>query len=285
MTAYYWATFLSTLFDASIGALVLFARGPHGRPGESTAPPITATRLGVALGATAACFSAKLLLWRIAGLNAFGLMRLVYLDLVIGLPRLGIAILIASRMRRVVVPVRGAAWLACAMIPIGIYASYIEPFRLRFERHTVPVRAERAGRSPLRIGVLADIQTDRVTDFERSAVDRLMAERPDLILLPGDLHLPTGAAAPVLRGLPAPRSRGLRDPGAPPQVQLELIPSLGTRRRGTRGPGPDQAANPLISLGIVSASARPGPGEPRIGVRQSRAASALDYRTMRNHDP
>lgn len=91
------------------------------------------------------------------------------------------------------------------MIPIGLYASFIEPFRLRFERHTVPVRAERAGRSPLRIGVLADIQTDRVTDFERSAADRLMAERPDVILLPGDLHHGTrrelAEQSPALRDL------------------------------------------------------------------------------------
>src|SRR4029450_4787070 len=69
----------------------------------------------------------------------------------------------------------------------------------------VPVRAERAGRAPLRIGVLADIQTDRVTDFERSAADRLMAARPDLILVPGDLHHGTrrelAEQSPALRDL------------------------------------------------------------------------------------
>jgi predicted MPP superfamily phosphohydrolase len=37
------------------------------------------------------------------------------------------------------------------------------------------------------VGVLADIQNDHVTDYEIGAVDRMMALRPDIILLPGDL--------------------------------------------------------------------------------------------------
>ena len=35
--------------------------------------------------------------------------------------------------------------------------------------------------------MLADLQTNRVTDYERGAIDRLMALRADVILLPGDL--------------------------------------------------------------------------------------------------
>ena len=35
--------------------------------------------------------------------------------------------------------------------------------------------------------MLADLQTNRVTGYERGAVDRLMALRADVILLPGDL--------------------------------------------------------------------------------------------------
>ena len=45
-----------------------------------------------------------------------------------------------------------------------------------------------APRSAIRIGVLADLQTDRVTAYERRVVAVLMAERPDLILM--DIQLP-----------------------------------------------------------------------------------------------
>ena len=40
--------------------------------------------------------------------------------------------------------------------------------------------------APLRIVVLADLQTDSPGDFEREALELAMAERPDLVLLPGD---------------------------------------------------------------------------------------------------
>src|SRR5690606_20193888 len=44
----------------------------------------------------------------------------------------------------------------------------------------------------IRIGVLADIQTDRVTGHEREAVERVLAAGPDLILIPGDVFQGTG---------------------------------------------------------------------------------------------
>ena len=39
---------------------------------------------------------------------------------------------------------------------------------------------------PVRIAVLADIQTERVGEYERRAVRLALAEQPDLVLLPGD---------------------------------------------------------------------------------------------------
>jgi predicted MPP superfamily phosphohydrolase len=39
----------------------------------------------------------------------------------------------------------------------------------------------------VRIGVLADLQTERVTDYERRAVATLADERPDVVLVAGDL--------------------------------------------------------------------------------------------------
>jgi uncharacterized protein len=49
--------------------------------------------------------------------------------------------------------------------------------------------------------VIADLQCEEVGDHEREAVDRLMRERPDLILLAGDYH--QGSAAKLAEQLPA----------------------------------------------------------------------------------
>lgn len=83
--------------------------------------------------------------------------------------------------------------LAGALIAVGLliwpcaaYARFLEPFRLRVERAEIPLRSGVAAK-PLRIGVLSDLQTDRVTAYERRVVDVLLAEKPDLVLLPGDL--------------------------------------------------------------------------------------------------
>jgi hypothetical protein len=84
---------------------------------------------------------------------------------------------------------------ALILAAVGIDSSLIEPSRLVTERAIVPVAPGRAGRAELRIGVLADLQCDRITEHERRAVAQLMAERPDLILLPGDVAQPEGEAA------------------------------------------------------------------------------------------
>jgi uncharacterized protein len=39
---------------------------------------------------------------------------------------------------------------------------------------------------PLRIALLADLQTDVIGDYERSVIEQIVAEKPDLILLAGD---------------------------------------------------------------------------------------------------
>jgi predicted MPP superfamily phosphohydrolase len=44
-----------------------------------------------------------------------------------------------------------------------------------------------ADRGPITVGVLTDMQFAQVTDHERTAVERLMALRPDVIVLTGDL--------------------------------------------------------------------------------------------------
>lgn len=77
------------------------------------------------------------------------------------------------------------AWLAGALtlVAIAVDAFVVEPRALELNRHTI--RSARVT-EPIRIVVLADLQFDAWTDHERSAIDRAVAERPDVVLLPGD---------------------------------------------------------------------------------------------------
>lgn len=153
----------------------------------------------------------KLALLFAAGLQpGFGVMHVLYLDLVIVVPVGGIALL-ALGPRRTLIRVMAAG--AVLLAPIGAYASWVEPNRIEVERAEVGVPRERTGREPVTVGVLADIQFRRVGEHERRAVSRLMRERPDVIVLPGDIH--QGSRASLERTLPQLRAllRRLRAPG------------------------------------------------------------------------
>ena len=172
------------LLDSAVAALVLFAR----RPGSQTPSrdSVNLARVFLAVVATSVLFAIRIPLLSFWGLNLFGLIHLVYLDFVVTLPIVGLCVLIAGR--RSMRSVRRLGVVALLGLPIGIYASFIEPFRLQTETATVRLPAERSGAEPIRIGVLADIQTDRITDYERRVVERLMAMQPDIIVLTGDFY-------------------------------------------------------------------------------------------------
>lgn len=197
----------STAVDASAAGLVLFAPWPRSGT-DGRAPSITLGRGLMTTAVTSAVFIAKLPVLHLLGVNLFGLIHLVYLDVFILLPLAGVAVLLAGRrnpsgspLRRVTGPVRVLAWACIALAPVGVYATHIEPFRLQLETARVGVPLERDGCGTLRIGVLADIQTAHVTDYERSAVQRMMDLASDVILLPGDLF--QGTADGFERELPA----------------------------------------------------------------------------------
>ncbi len=86
------------------------------------------------------------------------------------------------------------ATVAALIIGIGIHAFLIEPSRLQLTRYTV--ESPRL-REPLRIAVLADIQTDVIGEHERRAVEWAMASEPDLVLLPGDFIQTSNKREPV----------------------------------------------------------------------------------------
>lgn len=200
-TAFAAVQLLATLLDASAAlvALHLLSRTPR---------PVL-LRIAGALAAAAAAFAVKAPVLRLGGLKLFGFVNLAYLDLLI-IPPLAILAAYAADRRR------GAGWargrlaafavaLAAAVAPLtGVYASYVEPFDLRLETTAIPLAPARRPANPIRIGVLADIQTARVGPHEHRAIDRLMAERPDVILLPGDIF--QGAAGTLAAELPGLRA-------------------------------------------------------------------------------
>jgi predicted MPP superfamily phosphohydrolase len=127
--------------------------------------------------------------------NMFGLFHLAYLDLVVVLPALALLFLVAEavvcvkRKRQLFTwPVRAAALIALIIAPfIGVYASFIEPHRIVVETTTLQLPNNSILNGPIRIGVLADFQTDQVGDHERRAIDLLKSQRPDVIVIPGDV--------------------------------------------------------------------------------------------------
>ena len=176
----------SVLIGAAASGAVLF-----GGARRLTAPRLLASS-AVLLAVVA--FEAPFLVG--IGFGAFALLYLLYLHLAVTLPLQAILVLLAGlRARRTVSTsrpgiTRGAAALAAvslAFVPVSIQATFFEPYRLKTETAAVPLRHERTGQRAVRIGVLSDIQTDHVSDYERSAIDRLMALEPDLVLIPGDL--------------------------------------------------------------------------------------------------
>lgn len=186
----------STLIDALAAGWVLFRRGPEGPEG----PTVGLGRMYRAAMAMAAAFLMKAPVWPLAGVGLFGWIHLAYINLVVLLPALGAilwlaAVPIVGRGPRLRLTPSARLIATAALVPagVGVYATWVEPFRLRVESAHLDVPDRRAGHMPIRIGVITDIQTDRVTDHERRAVELLMARKPDLILIAGDVFQGTPA--------------------------------------------------------------------------------------------
>lgn len=153
-----------------------------------TAGRLTTTRIAFALGATGMFALAKLAIGVVMARSLFFGVTLAYVDIVIVAP---LAAALALARARGVGATLGAKWIlwsaAIALPAVGLYASFVEPFRLVEERVEVVLPADRAPSSPLRIAVLADLQSREVDDHLREAIRRAMAFEPHLIVLPGDL--------------------------------------------------------------------------------------------------
>lgn len=115
--------------------------------------------------------------------SMFTPIHVTYLWMTLGLPLAGLLALVFTRDRPLLVT--GALGASLLLVPIGLYTTYVEPFWLRIDEVTLPVLGVS---EPFTIGVLADLQTTTIGDYEREAVDRLIELEPDIVLMPGDLY-------------------------------------------------------------------------------------------------
>ena len=100
--------------------------------------------------------------------------------------------------------------LASACIGLLVYMSFVTPRQLVIENVHVGIREWPADSPPLRIAVLADIQSPLLTSRERHAVETVRKLDPDVVLIPGDLvgqslddRLPVACARFVVENLTA----------------------------------------------------------------------------------
>ncbi len=145
----------------------------------------------------------------ITGVDGFTLIHVAYVVGTVGVPLAGGIVLVGARGRARPRVVTAVCVLALAAVPVGVYATYVEPFWLRVDRVELAVPAMGAAGAVeavdgvdgvggvdgvdgvderIRIGVLADLQTTGVGDYERDAVERLLGFGPDVVVLPGDLY-------------------------------------------------------------------------------------------------
>ncbi len=119
----------------------------------------------------------------ITGADGFTLIHVAYVVGTVGVPLAGGIVLLWARPRPWAVT--AACVIALAAVPVGLYATHVEPFWLKVDAVELAVVGVD---EPIRIGVLADLQTTAIGDYERNATERLLGFGPDIVLLPGDLY-------------------------------------------------------------------------------------------------
>ena len=134
-----------------------------------------------------------LIVWLVTH-SEFAAMRVAYVTLVVSLPLIGLGVLVLGLCRhwlrrryQVSWAGRVSGFLMLMLAPLGAYATFVEPFQLVLESVEVNLAPAREGNTPVRIAVLADLQTNHITDYEVDAVERLLALAPHVILVPGDV--------------------------------------------------------------------------------------------------
>lgn len=174
---------LAAIVITLVGAIPVFLAARR-NAGRVTAGDAVRSGGAILAATVAACFFLSPL-----GVTVFGDIRLIYFGAVIALPAIGVALLVLRAAGRVT-PTRGAtvlAALASLAAPLGVWTSFIEPGRLVLETATLDLPVARSGREPVRIAILSDLQCNHVGDRERASVEMVLAQKADIIFIPGDL--------------------------------------------------------------------------------------------------
>lgn len=137
------------------------------------------------------CSVMSLLAARYPG-TGFGIFRLVAWICFVHCPLyfVGVAIICHQQLPRTVL---GLLLLAGMLVLVGVDAFVIEPRWLQVSRHILPSSRMT---SPIRVVLIADIQTDHLTGYEKRVMSVALAQQPDLLLFAGDyIHLPWSSEA------------------------------------------------------------------------------------------
>ena len=163
---------------AAVGVTVLMWRTRRDR--------VTVAWVALAVAVVGAAAVAALVPLRILGLDVFGIVHLIYLCAVVSVPLVGLVTLALIPARRATVGAVVGATVLIAAAPLGWYMTHIAPFDMRVETVKVLLPGTDLD-EPVRIAVLADLQTAGVGDHERRAIRAVIASDPDIVLIPGDL--------------------------------------------------------------------------------------------------
>lgn len=71
---------------------------------------------------------------------------------------------------------------------LGVEMHLLCPYRLRVERQAIRLPGVRPSDEPVRIALIADLQTDAPGAWEDRVIERVNAERPDIVLMLGDYY-------------------------------------------------------------------------------------------------
>lgn len=179
MTTLHWL--LLTVSSAIDLAVLLFLL-------RRTAEPLDLHRLAKALASAVILAALKMPVFAVLGGSLFFGGSLGWTTLVVVTPLAALVTLSRARRVQATRAVRVVSLLGGILLPaLGFYGTFLEPYRLVEERVEVPIDPRYAPPEPLRVAVLADLQSREVDEHLREAVRRALAFEPHLIVLPGDL--------------------------------------------------------------------------------------------------
>lgn len=147
-------------------------------------PPQRRSAIRYLLGLVALAFTgvavAAILSLELPGFNPLRAARLLCFGWFVFLPVFSL-VCAWRTANRLVHGLAGTVVVATALVVV--FAFHIEPFRLEVTQFEI--ESSKVSR-PMKICLLADFQTDKFEQYERSSLVRLMDQRPDLILMAGD---------------------------------------------------------------------------------------------------